>query len=97
MLVVVWQNAHGGLYLEPGEIAILADLARQAVPGGSPQHPRDLMLAALASALSNMPSAAGVLVLPAPPAVAQEAARAHLRQSVALPASRCACKSERPA
>ena len=30
----MWQNAHGGLYLEPGEIAILADLARQGVPGG---------------------------------------------------------------
>lgn len=96
MLVRMWRNAQG-IYLEPGEVAILANLARQAVPAGPPQHPRGLMLAALASALSDMPTAAGVVVLPAPPAVARQAARAHLCPSAALPASPSACKSVRPA
>lgn len=96
ILVAMWQSARG-VYLEPGEIAILADLARQAVPSGPAQHPKDLMLAALAAALSDMPAAAGIVVLPASPAVAREAAGAHLRPSAAVPPSRSTCKSVRPA
>ena len=96
MLVAMWRNDEG-IYLEPGEISVLADLARQAVPPGPPQHPKDLMLAALAAALSDMPAAAGVVVVPAPASVAREAARAHLRPPAGLPLSRCVCKSDRPA
>ena len=81
MLVAMWRNSDGGLYLEPGEIAALAEAAQRMVPPDEPTHPRDLMLSALAALLDAMTAACGVVVTPAPSAVAHRAAQAYVRRS----------------
>ena len=80
----MWQMQHG-LYLEPGELAVLASLARQVVPQGAPTHPRDLMLAALADVLDQVVDGAGVVVLPAPPEVVRQSARAYVHTATVRP------------
>ena len=82
MLVHMWRNAHGGIYLEPGEISLLADLARRAIPAGPVTHPSALMLQALAAALSEMVDGPGVMVAPAPSSAVRLAAQAYVRGDV---------------
>jgi hypothetical protein len=76
----MWR-AKDRLYLEPGEIAVLADLARRPVPLGPPLHPNTLLLAALAEALGDMTDGAGVVIAPASQAVVHQAAQAYVRRS----------------
>ena len=70
-----------GLYLEPGEVAVLVDAARRAVPTGPARHPRELMLAAAADALAEVVEGDGVLVARAPAGVARRAAQAMVRSA----------------
>lgn len=72
----MWRSEQGALYLEPGEVAALADAIRQVLPLGPPQHPRDLMLAALAQALPRLGGTDGLLLAQAGVAIVQEAAAA---------------------
>lgn len=76
----MWRDAGGAIYLEPGEVALLAELARRAAPEGpqAPTHPGTLMLQALAAALSAWVDRPGVILAPAPVLTARRAARAHL-------------------
>ncbi len=69
------------LYLEPGEIAVLAKLARRAVPAGAPAHPNALLLAALGKALAEMVDGPGVVIAPAPASAVRQAAQAYVRRS----------------
>ena len=69
------------LYLEPGEIALLAKLARRAVPAGAPTHPNALLLAALGKALAEMVDGTGVVIAPAPASAVRQAAQAYVRRS----------------
>ena len=78
MMVPMWRAGQGGIYLEPGEVSILAGLALEAVPYGPPSHPRDLLLAALAAVLEEIGEDGGVILAPAPPSVRREAAAAHV-------------------
>lgn len=74
------QYGQDALYLEPGEIAALATLARRAVTPGAPTHPNALLLAALAKRLTEMADGPGVVMPPAPPAVVHQAAQAYIRR-----------------
>ena len=74
----MWRNGKGFIYLEPGEVAALAALARQAVPTGPATHPRELMLAAVADALRDMVDGIGVVVGPAPEVAVRQAAQAYV-------------------
>jgi|GEM_PF-3422891 len=76
----MWRNEKGGIYLEPGEVAVLADLSSRAVPPGPPTHPNTLMLAVLAEALAEMVTGPGVILAPAPAAVVRQAAQAYVRR-----------------
>jgi hypothetical protein len=67
------------LYLEPGEIAVLAKIARRAVPPGEPTHPNALLLAALGKALAEMVDGTGVVIAPAPASAVRQAAQAYVR------------------
>ncbi len=71
------------LYLEPGEIAVLAKLARRAVPAGAPAHPNALLLAALGKALAEMVDGPGVVIAPAPASAVRQAAQAYVRSDEA--------------
>jgi hypothetical protein len=75
------------LYLEPGEIAVLANLARQAVPPGPPTHPNALLLAVLAERLAEMAGGPGVVVSPAPAPVVRQAAEAYVHSGHAAAVS----------
>ena len=75
----MWRNGEGFAYLEPGEIAALAALARQAIPTGPATHPRELMLAAVADVLDEMTDAPGVVIAPAPASAVRQAAHAYVR------------------
>lgn len=79
----MWRNRNG-VYLEPGEVAILADLADRAVPSGPATHPSALMLAALARVLSKMIDGPGVVVAPAPAAIVHQAAMSQVQPAVAF-------------
>ena len=85
MVADMWRNRKGGIYLEPGEIAVMADLARRSVPPGPPAHPNALMLAALAEALAKMTDGPGAVLAPAPASVVRQAAQAYVRQSSDAP------------
>lgn len=76
----MWRNGEGFAYLEPGEIAALAALARQSVPKGQPTHPRDLMLAAVADMLDEMTDGPGVVLALASAFVVRQAAQAYVLQ-----------------
>ena len=65
------------MFLEPDEIAALADAARQAVPPGPALHPRDLLLKALAEVFDAMID--GATMAPAPASVVRQAAAAYVR------------------
>ncbi len=67
------------VYLEPGEVAALAEAARQAAARSEP-HPRQRVLAAVTAALESLAAEHGLLITPAPAEVAREAARLHLRR-----------------
>lgn len=101
MVVDMWRNDNGGLYLEPGEIAVLVDVVGHAVPLGPATHPKALMLSALASALSEMVDGLGVVLTPALPAVVSQACQAYVRLSsdgaVTVIGEGRAGKSARPA
>ena len=86
------------LYLEPGEIAVLAKLARRSVPAGAPAHPNALLLAALGEALAEMVDGAGVVIAPAPASAVRQAAQAYVRAddaSASLPRANGGPKSVR--
>jgi hypothetical protein len=82
----MWRSRRS-IYLEPGEVAALAEASRQASLH-SKAHPRQGLLAAVAAALESFAAENGVLVTPAPAEVARQAARLHLRRHVAHPAVR---------
>ena len=77
--VIMQQYGKDALYLEPGEIAVLAKLARRAVPAGEPTHPNALLLAALGKALAEMVDGVGVVIAPAPASAVRQAAQAYVR------------------
>lgn len=81
----MWRNDNGGIYLESGEVAVLADVARRAIPPGPATHPRHLLLAALATALGEMVEGPGAVLTPAPAAVVRRAAQDYLRQPTGIP------------
>ena len=93
----MWQTDGDGWYLEPGEIAVLAAVAARAVPSGPSQHPNDIMLQALSDALQGMVAGSGVVVVPAPSVVVQQAGRAYVRQCTAVPAALSGGKATCPA
>lgn len=73
----MWYSEQGVLYLEPGEVAALADALGRALPPGPPQHPGDLMLAALAHALPRLGGSQGLVIGQADVAIAHQAAQAY--------------------
>ena len=76
----MWRNGKGLVYLEPGEVAALAALARQAVPTGPATHPRELMFAALGEVLGDVIDGPGVVLALAPQSVVHQAAQAYIRR-----------------
>ena len=74
------RKGKGIVYLEPGEIAALAALARQAAPKGPATHPRALMLAAVSEVLSELTDGPGVVIALAPQSVVHQAAQAYRRR-----------------
>ena len=76
----MWRNRKGFIYLEPGEVAALVALARQAVPEGAATHPRELMFAALGDVLGDVIDGPGVVIAPAPASVVRPAAQAYVLQ-----------------
>ena len=94
----MWRNGKGLVYLEPGEVAALAALARQAVPTGPATHPRELMFAALGEVLGDVIDGPGVVLALAPESVVRQAARAYVRSddaSASLPRASGGSKSVR--
>jgi hypothetical protein len=92
------QYGKDALYLEPGEIAVLAKLARRSVPAGAPAHPNALLLAALGEALAEMVDGSGVVIAPAPTSAVRQAAQAYVRaddSSASLPRASGGPKSVR--
>ncbi len=75
----MWRNGQDVLYLEPGEGAVRANLARRAVPPGPPTHPKSLLSSALTSALRAMVDGPEVVLASAPAAAVRDAAQAYLR------------------
>ena len=75
------------LYLEPGEIAVLANLARRAVPPGAPTHPNSLLLQALGKALADLVDGPGVMLAPAPPSAVRQAAQAYVKSGAVATAN----------
>ena len=78
----MWRTGRRGLYLEPDELAALADAARQTPPPARPEpaaRSNALFLAAVAAARSEMVEGPGVWAVPAPTAVRRLAARALVR------------------
>ena len=76
----MWRNGKGFIYLEPGEVAALAALARQAVPTGPATHPRELMFAALGDVLGDVIDGPGVVLALAPAFVVRQAAQAYVQR-----------------
>ena len=92
------RKGKGIVYLEPGEIAALAALARQAAPKEPATHPRELMLAAVADVLGEMTDGPGVVLALAPEAVVRQAAQAYVHQPTdahATPAEPIPARSHR--
>ena len=79
----------GVLYLEPGELGVIAAVARRAAEGMAAPHPQALFLHALADALEGLLQGErppGRVVAPASPEFAQAAARALVRSDGAADA-----------
>ncbi len=72
----------GALYLEPGELGVIAVVARRAANGMAAPHPQALFLHALADALDGLLQGdrpPGRAIVPASPEFALAAARALVR------------------
>jgi hypothetical protein len=93
--VTMQRHGKDALYLEPGEIAVLAELARRSVPAGAPAHPNALLLAALGEALAEMVDGTGVVIAPAPVSAVRQAAHAYVRRSDD-PAASLPCGGSKP-
>ena len=74
--VAMWQTRRA-IYLEPGEVAVLAAAARQAAERSEP-HPRQGLFLAAAAAFDKLAAGDGLLVVPASSAAARRAARFHV-------------------
>lgn len=73
------RRRRSALFLEPGEVQALAEAVRTAADGVG-AHPRRGLFVATAAALEALVDGDGVMVVPAPRAVARWAARSHARR-----------------
>ncbi len=82
MIGPMWTDGHAHVYLEPGEVALVAEQLRRARRPGPVLHPRDLLLQALADALGGLPTSEGIVLGPACSRWSRRAALALMRGDV---------------